>query len=295
MTGSKRVAWFSRGKAPKPKTDEKERLEIPGGLWTKCPNCSSIIYSSELERNLKICPKCEHHFRLSVERRIDLLCDRQSFEEILPNLRTTDPLNFRDSFKYKDRLKKAEKKSGATEAVRCGKARIEGHEVMIAVFNFAFMGGSMGMVVGEKLTATVEKALEDQIPAIIVSASGGARMQEGIYSLMQMAKVSAALVRLEQAKLPFISVLTDPTTGGVAASFAMQGDIIIAEPNALIGFAGPRVIEQTIRSKLPEGFQRSEFLLEHGVVDRVVRRSEMKSELGRIIGFLTYHRDKAEA
>ncbi|MCL4146260.1 UNVERIFIED_CONTAM: hypothetical protein GTU68_023071 [Idotea baltica] len=257
-------------------------------MWTKCPSCSGIIYTTELERNLKICPTCNHHFRLSVDKRIELLCDRLSFEEILPGLRTTDPLSFRDSQKYKERLKRAEKKSGAIDAIRCGRARIDGQPTMIGVFNFAFMGGSMGMVVGEKLTAMVEQALEEDIPAVIVSASGGARMQEGIYSLMQMAKVSAALVKLADAGLPYISILTDPTTGGVAASFAMQGDVIITEPNALIGFAGPRVIEQTIRSKLPEGFQRSEFLLEHGVIDRIVQRAEMKSELALLLQLLTH-------
>ena len=281
------MAWFSRGKAPKPTTEEAERLEIPGGLWTKCPGCTAIVYSQELERSQMVCPKCGHHFRLSVQRRIDLLCDRQSFEEIDPDLRSDDPLSFRGTSKYRDQLKRAEKKSGTAEAVRTGRARINGREVMLGVFDFSFIGGSMGVVVGEKLTRLVERATADKLPVIIVSASGGARMQEGIYSLMQMAKVTAALVRQAEAGLPYISLLTDPTTGGVAASFAMLGDVIIAEPGALIGFAGPRVIEQTIRSSLPEGFQRAEFLLENGMVDIVVERGELKQKLAVLLEILT--------
>lgn len=281
------MSWFSRGKAPKPTGEDADRLEIPGGLWTKCRGCAAIVYTRELERNLMVCPKCNHHFRLSVDRRLELLCDRHSFEESDADLKSTDPLNFRDSQKYKERLKKAEKKTNANEAVRIGKARIDGQNVMLGAFDFAFMGGSMGMVVGEKLTRMIEKATSSDLPVIIISASGGARMQEGIYSLMQMAKVTAALVRLAEAGLPYISVLTDPTTGGVAASFAMQGDIIIAEPGALIGFAGPRVIEQTIRSTLPEGFQRSEFLLEHGMVDFISDRSALKQNVSTVLELLS--------
>jgi acetyl-CoA carboxylase carboxyl transferase subunit beta len=212
-----------------------------------------------------------------------LLVDRHSFVEIAPNLRSVDPLNFKDSKKYKDRLKSAEKSSGSIEAVVVGRARILNVPVMLGVFEFGFMGGSMGSVVGEKLTRLIETGIEERRPVIIISASGGARMQEGIFSLMQMAKISAALARLGQARIPYISVLTDPTTGGVAASFAMLGDIIVAEPKALIGFAGPRVIEQTIRQKLPEGFQRSEFLLEHGMIDRIVQRVQMREELALLI------------
>jgi acetyl-CoA carboxylase carboxyl transferase subunit beta len=212
-----------------------------------------------------------------------LLVDRHSFVEIAPNLRSVDPLNFKDSKKYKDRLKSAEKSSGSVEAVIVGRARILNVPVMLGVFEFGFMGGSMGSVVGEKLTRLIETGIEERRPVIIISASGGARMQEGIFSLMQMAKISAALARLGQARIPYISVLTDPTTGGVAASFAMLGDIIVAEPKALIGFAGPRVIEQTIRQKLPEGFQRSEFLLEHGMIDRIVQRVQMREELALLI------------
>jgi len=280
------ASWFSRSKAPKPTTEEGERLEIPGGLWTKCPGCGEIIYSRELEKTKKVCPKCGHHFRLSVDQRLELLCDRQSFEELAVELKTNDPLSFKDSIRYRERLKRSEKKTGQLDAVRTGRARIDGQRVMLGVFNFAFMGGSMGVVVGEKLTRLIETGIEEKLPVIIVSASGGARMQEGIYSLMQMAKVTAALVAFGKENLPYISVLTDPTTGGVAASFAMLGDVIVAEPGALIGFAGPRVIEQTIGSTLPEGFQRSEFLLEHGMVDIIAKREELKSTLSRVLELL---------
>lgn len=280
------ASWFSRSKAPKPTTEEGERLEIPGGLWTKCPGCGEIVYSRELEKNKKVCPKCGHHFRLSVEQRLELICDRQTFEEMEADLKTNDPLSFKDSQRYRERLKRTEKKTGQLDAVRVGRARIDGKRVMLGAFNFAFMGGSMGVVVGEKLTRMVEAAIQERLPVIIVSASGGARMQEGIYSLMQMAKVTAALVRLGDLGLPYISVLTDPTTGGVAASFAMLGDVIVAEPGALIGFAGPRVIEQTIRSTLPEGFQRSEFLLEHGMIDLISTREDLKATLAQLLDLL---------
>lgn len=230
-----------------------------------------------------------YHYRLTVEQRINLLCDRQSFEEIDTQLKSTDPLNFRDSSRYRERLNRAQKKSGAMDAIRTGKARLDGRNIMLGVFDFFFMGGSMGTVVGEKLTRMVEIGVEEGLPVIIVSASGGARMQEGIFSLMQMAKVVAALNRLGEKGLPYVSVLTDPTTGGVAASFAMLGDVILAEPGALIGFAGPRVIEQTIRKKLPEGFQRSEFLLQHGMVDLIVQREAMKPTLSNLVQLLTAH------
>ncbi len=233
-----------------------------------------------------VCPKCGHHFRISADQRINLLCDRQSFEEMDANLRSADPLGFRDTSRYRDRIKKAEKKSGLVEAVRTGRASVNGRRFMIGVFDFAYIAGSMGVVVGEKLTRISERALEERIPLVIVSCSGGARMQEGIYSLMQMAKVTASLNRLREAGIPYISILTDPTTGGVAASFAMLGDLILAEPGALVGFAGPRVIEQTIRSKLPEGFQRSEFLLQHGMVDLIVQRPEMKETLANVLDLL---------
>jgi len=280
------AAWFSIKKAPKPDTEQTDRVEIPGGLWTKCSSCSSIIYTKELERNHYVCVKCENHFRLSAEQRIKILCDRNSFEEFDAKLKSTDPLGFKDRIKYKERLKKAEKKTGKPDAVLTGKAKIDGHDCVLAVFNFFFMGGSMGTVVGEKIARAVEAATKEKLPMIIVSASGGARMHEGIYSLMQMAKVSAALVRHSDQGLLYLSILTDPTTGGVAASFSMQGDIIISEPGALIGFAGPRVIEQTINKKLPEGFQRAEFLLEHGMIDMIVSRSNMKEKVSQIFEIL---------
>lgn len=277
------MSWFRREKAPKPEAGIGDKMQMPGDVWTKCPDCDEIIYTKELRRNFGVCPKCEYHFRLVAAQRIPLLVDRHSFVELDANLRSTDPLNFKDSKKYKDRLKASEKSSGSIEAIRTGRARILNVPLMLGVFDFSFMGGSMGSVVGEKLARIIEVAIKDNLPVIIVSASGGARMQEGIFSLMQMAKVSAALARLGQAKLPYISVLTDPTTGGVAASFAMLGDIIIAEPKALIGFAGPRVIEQTIKQKLPEGFQRSEFLLEHGMIDRIVPRAMLRDEIALIL------------
>ena len=280
------AAWFSRGKAPKPTTEEGDRLEIPGGLWTKCNSCSAILYTKELERSYRVCPKCGYHFRLNARDRVEMLSDLTSFEELDPNLKSQDPLGFKDSSRYKDRIKKAEKRSGGAEAVVTGRIRVEGRKMMLGVFDFTYMGGSMGTVVGEKLTRAVEQATEEELPMVIVSASGGARMQEGIFSLMQMAKVTSALVRHGKKGYPYISVLADPTMGGVAASFAMLGDVIIAEPEALIGFAGPRVIEQTIRSKLPEGFQRSEFLREHGMVDMIVPRSELKAKLAKVVDLL---------
>ncbi len=277
------MPWFRREKAPKPDAALSDKLQMPGDVWTKCPDCDEIIYTKELRRTFGVCPKCNYHFRLVANQRIPLLVDRHSFVEFDINLRSTDPLNFKDSKKYKDRIKASEKSSGSIEAVRTGRARILNVPLMLGVFDFSYMGGSMGSVVGEKLTRMIEAAIKEKLPVIIISASGGARMQEGIFSLMQMAKVSAALARLGQARLPYISILTDPTTGGVAASFAMLGDIIIAEPKALIGFAGPRVIEQTIKQKLPEGFQRSEFLLEHGMIDRIVPRGQLREEVAQIL------------
>ncbi|HMO02195.1 MAG TPA: acetyl-CoA carboxylase, carboxyltransferase subunit beta [Oligoflexia bacterium] len=277
------MGWFTRSKAPKPVAEVSERDTLLDDVWTKCPGCEVITFTKELKKSIGVCPKCNYHFRLTASQRIPLLTDRHSFVELDYDLQSTDPLNFKDSKRYKERLKRAAKASESPEAVRTGKARINNIPVMLGVFEFGFMGGSMGSVVGEKLTRMIEIGIEEKKPVIIVSASGGARMQEGIYSLMQMAKVSAALAKLGSNHLPYISVLTDPTTGGVAASFAMLGDIIIAEPKALIGFAGPRVIEQTIRQKLPEGFQRAEFLLEHGIIDRIVQRADMKDELTIIL------------
>jgi len=277
------MGWFSRAKAPKPEPDLIEKSQMPEDIWTKCPGCGAILYTKELRRTLGVCAKCNYHFRLNAAQRIPLLVDRHSFIEMDAGMRSVDPLNFRDTKKYKDRLKKAEKSTGSNEAVVTGRARILNVPVNIGVFDFSFLGGSMGSVVGEKLTRMIEDATREKRPVIIISASGGARMQEGIFSLMQMAKISAALARLGQAHLPYISILTDPTTGGVAASLAMLGDIIVAEPKALIGFAGPRVIEQTIRQKLPEGFQRAEFLLEHGMLDLIVQRSNMREEIAKIL------------
>lgn len=282
------MGWFSRSKAPKQTVEVTEPLQLPDDIWTKCPKCEAILYTKDLRRAFGVCPKCSHHFRLTARQRIPILVDRHSFIELDAGLRSVDPLNFKDKKRYKDRLKDTEKKTGSVEAVITGRARILNIPVMLGAFDSSFMGGSMGSVVGEKLARLVEIGCSEKRPVIIISASGGARMQEGLYSLMQMAKVSAALAKLGQAHIPYISILTDPTTGGVAASLAMLGDLIIAEPDALIGFAGPRVIEGTIKQKLPEGFQRSEFLLEHGMVDRIVSRMAMRDELGvllRNLGF----------
>jgi acetyl-CoA carboxylase carboxyl transferase subunit beta len=278
------MAWFKVSKAKGEKTEKK--VAMPEGLWIKCNNCGEIIYKKEVVRNLNVCPKCNYHFRISAQERIDLLADKGTFTEYDAGMEASDPLNFKDSKRYKDRVKDAQKSSGLKDAFISGEASVKGINVMLGVFDFSFMGGSMGSVVGEKATRTIEKGIEKRSPVIIVSSSGGARMQEGILSLMQMAKTSAALAKLRDARLPFISVLTDPTTGGVTASFAMLGDIIIAEPKALICFAGPRVIEQTIRQKLPEGFQRSEYLLEHGMVDLIVERKDMKETISKILSML---------
>nr|WP_291317158.1 acetyl-CoA carboxylase, carboxyltransferase subunit beta [Desulfuromonas sp.] len=246
-----------------------------------------MIYTKEIERNLKVCPKCDYHFRIDARERIALVLDEGSFVEMDAAMQSVDFLDFKDSKKYKDRIKASVKKAGGGDAVICGEGTREGMPVAVGVFDFSFMGGSMGSVVGEKLTRAIEAGIEKKIPVIVFSSSGGARMQESILSLMQMAKTSAALAKLKKLGVPFISVLTDPTTGGVTASFAMLGDINMAEPRALIGFAGPRVIEQTIRQKLPEGFQRSEYLLEHGMVDMIVPRQEMKARLSQILRIFT--------
>jgi acetyl-CoA carboxylase carboxyl transferase subunit beta len=277
------MGWFTRSKAPKQAEESAEPVQLPDDIWTKCPKCEAILYTKDLRRAFGVCPKCSHHFRLTAKQRIPILTDRHSFLELDAQLRSSDPLNFKDKKKYKDRLKDTEKKVGTVEAVITGRARILNIPVMLGCFEASFIGGSMGAVVGEKLARLIELGRDERRPVIIVSASGGARMQEGMFSLMQMAKVSAALARLGQAHIPYISVLTDPTTGGVAASLAMLGDIIVAEPEALIGFAGPRVIEGTIKQKLPPGFQRSEFLLEHGMIDRITPRAQMRDELGLIL------------
>lgn len=279
------MVWFKVNKAQKGEKTEK-KVSMPEGLWIKCNNCGEIIYKKEVARNFNVCPKCNYHFRISAKERIELLADKDTFIEYDADMEASDPLNFKDYKRYKDRIKDAQRSSGIKDAFISGEAKITGMGVMLGVFDFSFMGGSMGSVVGEKATRTIELGIEKGVPVIIVSSSGGARMQEGILSLMQMAKTSAALAKLRDARLPFISVLTDPTTGGVTASFAMLGDIIIAEPKALICFAGPRVIEQTIKQKLPEGFQRSEYLLEHGMVDMIVERKDMRETIGKILSML---------
>lgn len=287
------MGWFNRGKAPIGRNGEK-KMRFPEGLWTKCKSCNASIYTKEVEKNLNVCPKCDYHFRLSAGARLNLVLDQGSFTEIDRDMQSVDFLEFHDSKSYQDRILAAVEKGNGKEAVICGEGTIDGTPVQIAVFDFSFMGGSMGSVVGEKITRLIERACERRTPALIFSASGGARMQESIVSLMQMAKTSAALARLRESGLPYISVLTDPTTGGVTASFAMLGDIIMAEPRALIGFAGPRVIEQTIRQKLPEGFQRAEYLLEHGMIDLIVPRREMRHKLSQIVNML-YRKSPADA
>lgn len=277
------MAWFKKSKELK--SDKK--VKIPEGLWVKCDSCKEIIYKKEIDKNLKICPKCNYHFRISARERIRLLVDDGSFVEIDSGLASNDPLHFKDKVSYKDRLEENRKKSMLEEAAISGEAMVEGRPVIIVIMDFAFMGGSMGSVVGEKVLRAAEAALEKKQPLITVASSGGARMQEGIFSLMQMARVSAAIAKLNENGNLYISILADPTFGGVTASFAMLGDIIIAEPRSLIGFAGPRVIEQTIKQQLPEDFQRAEFLLDHGMIDIVVDRKAMKKTIAQIIGLLT--------
>jgi acetyl-CoA carboxylase carboxyl transferase subunit beta len=274
------VAWFKRKEE-----SSGSKVVIAEGLWIKCDSCKEIIYRAEVERGGRVCPKCHYPFRISARERISQLVDAGSFEERATGLTTTDPLSFKDTKKYRERVRAAVQKTSTDEAVICGIASIDGQPAVLAVFEFGFLGGSMGSVVGEKLARAIELAIDKHLPVLIVSASGGARMQEGILSLMQMAKTSAALERLAAAGLAYISILTDPTTGGVTASFAMLGDVIMAEPRALIGFAGPRVIAETIRQPLPEGFQRSEFLLAHGQLDMIVERRELKETLRRILAF----------
>jgi acetyl-CoA carboxylase carboxyl transferase subunit beta len=273
---------FKRGKG---KSEEK-KVKVPANLWIKCQKCFEIIYRKEVERNLKVCPKCKYHFRITVDERIDSLIEAGTFQEFGEQMESIDILGFVDTKKYTDRLVESKNKSGRNEAVVTGSGKLFDIEIVIAVFDFAFLGGSMGCVVGEKVTRAIEVATETQIPLIIVSASGGARMQEGTLSLMQMAKTCSALNRFQEKGLPYISILTDPTTGGVAASFSMLGDIIISEPGALIGFAGPRVIEQTIKQRLPEGFQRAEFLLEHGAIDAIVDRTQLKKTVYEFLQYL---------
>jgi acetyl-CoA carboxylase carboxyl transferase subunit beta len=279
------MAWFKRDNPPQAKGPD-HKVKVPEGLWTKCVSCSETIYTKDIESNLNVCPKCNHHYRVSARKRLELLLDQESFTEFDAGLVSVDSLNFKDTKGYQERIDAALAKGGSKDAIICGAGRVEGTPVQICVFDFSFMGGSMGSVVGEKITRGIERAIAARTPVIIISASGGARMQESILSLMQMAKTSAALAKLREEGLPFVSILTDPTTGGVTASFAMLGDINMSEPKALIGFAGPRVIEQTIRQKLPEGFQRAEYLLAHGMVDVIVDRSKMKQQLSSILKML---------
>ena len=279
------MAWFSRQKSGAEGAAEGEKRVRTEGLWLKCDKCGQIIWKKALDENLQVCPQCDYHNRLDARARLAMLFDEGVYEEFDRDLTSSDPLRFKDSKTYAERLAAMQEATSLSDALISAAGRLERRPVNICAMELKFIGGSMGAVVGEKITRAIERSIEHRQPLVIVSASGGARMQEGAISLMQLAKISAALMRLDQARVPYVSVLTDPTTGGVTASFAMLGDLNIAEPGALIGFAGPRVIEQSIRQKLPEGFQRSEFLLEHGFLDAVVKRSEMKSYIAQSLGF----------
>ena len=278
------MAWFKKARKKIEAPTEKPS-RVPEGLMVKCPGCAQILYNKDLTTNLNVCPKCSHHFRMNATDRLRMLFD-DAWIQYDRDLVSTDPLGFTDTKPYKARLKAGIEATGLKDAVITASGTIDGVRTMVAAMEYGFIGGSMGVVVGEKIARAIERAIESRMPVVIVCCSGGARMMEGALSLMQMAKICGALARLDRARLPYISVLTDPTTGGVTASFAMLGDVNIAEPKALIGFAGPRVIEQTIREKLPEGFQRSEFLLEHGMIDAIVPRGELREKLGQILGLL---------
>jgi len=278
--------WFSKLVPSRIRTDASTKKGVPEGLWSKCGNCQAMLYRPELERNLMVCPKCDEHMRMGARLRLKTFLDEDSGEEIAAGVEPVDVLRFRDSKKYKDRLVAAQKNTGERDALIVMRGRLKGAGVVSAAFEFSFMGGSMGSVVGEKFVRGVNAAIEHREPLVCFSASGGARMQEALFSLMQMAKTSAALARLSDHRLPFISVLTDPTTGGVSASLGMLGDLNVAEPRALIGFAGPRVIQQTVGQTLPEGFQRSEFLLRHGAVDMIVDRRQMRDTLASVLAML---------
>ena len=280
------MAWSKKARKPIASSTVEKPSRVPEGLWIKCPGCTQLIYKKDLDESLNVCPKCAHHFRISAAERLRALFDDGRYTEHFPNLISLDPLQFTDTKPYRQRLQHTIASTGLKDAIIVATGQLDGLDVVVAAMEYSFIGGSMGVVVGEKIARAVEMALERRQPVIIISCSGGARMMEGALSLMQMAKVSATLARLDRAQLPFVSVLTDPTTGGVTASFAMLGDLNIAEPKALIGFAGPRVIEQTIKQKLPEGFQRSEFLVEHGMLDLVVDRRDMKSTLSRALRFM---------
>ena len=279
------MSWFKKEKTPLAPAEKKSRM--PEGLWSKCKGCSEILYKKEIVRNSNVCPKCNYHFGLSATERLAMLLDGGSYEEFDSGIRSTNPLRFKDTKRYQDRLKTGREQTGLDDAIMTVKGTINGIPVIVAAMEYGFIGGSMGVVVGEKITRAVERALEERTALVIIARSGGARMQEGALSLMQMAKISAALARLDDAAIPYFSILTDPTTGGVTASFAMLGDLNIAEPKALIGFAGPRVIEQTIRQPVPPGSQQSEHLMEHGMLDLIVERKQMKERLGKILQFFT--------
>ncbi|MDP2830027.1 MAG: acetyl-CoA carboxylase, carboxyltransferase subunit beta [Sulfuricellaceae bacterium] len=283
------MSWFQKLLPPKikRKIDSENKKSVPEGLWSKCPTCESVLYRAELEQNLEVCPKCSHHLRISARTRLHFFLDAEGREEIGATVTPVDSLKFKDSKRYPERLVEAAKATGETDALVVMQGAVKGVPLVAAAFEFKFMGGSMGSVVGERFVRGINVCLEKKIPFVCFSASGGARMQEGLLSLMQMAKTSAALSKLSQAGLPFISVLTDPTMGGVSASFAMLGDVIVAEPNALIGFAGPRVIEQTVRETLPDGFQRAEFLVDHGAVDIIVDRRQMRDRLCNLITIMS--------
>ena len=278
------MAWFNKERSVR-EEGEGKKVKVPEGLWLKCNHCRAIIYRKEVERGTKVCPKCEYHFPISVEDRIDLLIDLGTFREWSQELMPADPLHFKDAKRYSDRVQAAQQSTGKKDALVIGEGRINGTRIILGVFHFGFMGGSMGSVVGEKVALAADGALRERIPLVMVTTSGGARMQEGILSLMQMAKTAAAISRLAEARIPYISILADPTFGGVTASFAMLADVILAEPKALIGFAGPRVIEQTIKQQLPQEFQRAEFLLEHGMIDQIVPRKRLKETVSGLIGF----------
>ena len=280
------MSWFEKIMPSRIKTERRTR-SVPEGLWIKCPACDAVLYRAELERNLYVCPKCSHHMRIGARERLDAFLDPESTEELGSRISPEDPLKFRDSKRYKDRLAQAQKSTGESDALIVLAGRLEGLSVVACAFEFQFLGGSMGSVVGERFKRAVDHCIAKRESLVCFTATGGARMQEALYSLLQMAKTSAALAQLKEAGLPFISVMTDPTTGGVSASLAMLGDLNLAEPRALIGFAGPRVIKQTVRETLPEGFQRSEFLLEHGALDMIVDRREMRARIAAILRLLT--------
>jgi acetyl-CoA carboxylase carboxyl transferase subunit beta len=286
------MSWYEKLVPAKIRTDASNKGTVPEGLWNKCPSCSAILYNTELERNFNVCPKCDHHMRIPARTRLKIFLDEEGQEEIGKGLKPNDPLRFKDSKKYKDRISQAQKKTKETDALIVMQGKLVGRDIVAAAFEFSYMGGSMGSVVGERFVRGINRSLEIGAPFITFTASGGARMQESLFSLFQMAKTSAALTRLSDAGLPFISFMTDPTMGGVSASLAMLGDVNIAEPNALIGFAGPRVIEQTVRETLPEGFQRSEFLLEHGAIDMIVDRREIRKTVASVLSMLMAGRKK---